>query len=623
MNKLKNNFKLLIPALVALVGLLYACGTKFLDKPPIGTLDPSIVANSAGIQAILIGAYAGLDGQGLNNSGWGSAADNWAYAEVAADNSYKGSTPSDQGDIVGLFQWDCIPTNSYPAMKWAVEYDAIQRSNDVIRTFRIATGVGSDTTEWKAEALFLRAFYHFELEKVFQYPPYVDESITYNNGNLNVPNVDGSGNYISIWPRIEADFEYAMANLPATQPNKGQANKYAAEAFLAKAYMFQAKYDSAKPLLLDLINNGETAAGTKYGLDANYSTLFDPDPAAKNGSESVFAAQMSVNDGSASGGGSGKAYGDALNFPYGAGPGACCGFDNPSQDLANAYKTDVNGLPLIGWASTNLQNFQTGLSVSDPAGAWTGNVDPRIDIVIGRKGIPYLDWGPMPGDSWIRSPADDGHFVAKKNVYAKSQQGSLSDNESFWANVELDANNVNLIRFADVLLWYAECDVLGSSQNLGEAETYVNMIRTRAANTAWWVYSDGTFDGPTWTYKGGTTPADSYKVAPYPGGYFATAEIAMEAIIMERRIELAEEGHRWFDLARFDATVAAAGVPTNGGSYMSLILNNYQKLQAPIHPTQYSGVSFGANRQYFPIPQTQVDAENSSGKVNLKQIPGY
>jgi starch-binding outer membrane protein, SusD/RagB family len=623
MNKLKNKFKLLIPASLALVGLLYACGTKFLDKPPIGTLDPSIVANAAGIQAILIGAYAGLDGQGLAGSGWGSAADNWTYGEVAADNAYKGSTASDQGDIVGLMQWDCIPTNSYPASKWQAEYDAIQRCNDVIRTFRIATGVAADTAEWKAEALFLRGFYHFELEKVFHYPPFVDENITYANNNLNVPNVDGSGNYISIWPNIEADFTYAMANLPKTQPNKGQANYYAAEAFLAKAYMYEGKFDAAKPLLLDLITNGETAVGTKYGLNPNYSTLFDPDPTAKNGSESVFAAQMSVNDGSASGGGSGKAYGDALNFPYGAGPGACCGFFNPGQDLANAYKTDANGLPLIGWASASLQNFQSGLSVSDPTGAWTGNVDPRIDIVIGRKGIPYLDWGPMPGDAWIRSPSDDGHFVPKKNVYAKSQQGTLSDNESFWANVELDANNVNLIRFADVLLWYAECDVLGSAQNLAEAETYVNMIRTRAANTSWWVYTDGTFDGGTWTYKGGTTPADSYKVAPYPAGYFTTPQIAMEAIIMERRIELGMEGHRWFDLARFDATVGAAGVPTNGGSYMSLILNNFQKIQAPIHPAQYLGVSFGSNRQYFPIPQTQIDAENSSGKVNLKQIPGY
>src|SRR3984957_1608754 len=121
MNKLKNNFKLLIPASLALVVLLSAYGTKFWDKPPIWTLDPSIVANSAGIQAILIGAYAGLDGQGLNGSGWGSAADNWTYGEVAADNSYKGSTASDQGDIVGLMQWDCIPTNSYPSSKWSAE----------------------------------------------------------------------------------------------------------------------------------------------------------------------------------------------------------------------------------------------------------------------------------------------------------------------------------------------------------------------------------------------------------------------------------------------------------------------------------------------------------------------
>ena len=622
MNKLKRNLKLLIPASVALVGLLYSCGTKFLNKPPIGTLDPTIVANSAGIQAILIGAYAGLDGQGLNNSGWGSAADNWPYAEVAADNSYKGSTSSDQGDIVGLMQWDCIPTNSYPAMKWAAMYDAIQRCNDVIRTFRIATGVASDTTEWKAEALFLRAHYHFELRKLFFAPPYVDETIDYANNNINVPNNNSSG-YIEIWPRIEADFEYAMANLPKTQPNKGQANSYAAEAFLAKAYIYQQKYDSAKPLLLDLINNGETAAGVRYALNPNYSTLFDPDPSAKNSSESVFAAQMSVNDGSAASGGSGKAYGDALNFPYGAGPGACCGFDNPSQDLANAYKTTAQGLPLIGWASAGQQNFQTGLSVSDPTGAWTGNVDPRIDIVIGREGIPYLDWGPMPGDSWVRSPADDGHFVAKKNVYAKSQQGTLSDDQGFWAAVELDANNVNLIRFADVLLWYAECDVLGSSPNLPEAETYVNMIRTRAANTGWWVYTDGAFDATNWTYTGGTKPADKYVVAPYPAGYFTTPQIAIEAIIMERRIELAEEGHRWFDLQRLDKAVGVTGEPTQGGSYMSLILNNYATIQAPIHPTQYQGVTFTANHNYFPIPQTQIDAENAGGTVNLKQIPGY
>lgn len=616
MNKLKKISKIMIPLAFSIAVLLYACGSKFLNKPPLGTISPDVVQNAAGIQAILIGAYAGLDGAGLNNSGWGSAVDNWTYGEVAADDAYKGSTPSDQGDIVGLFQWNASPTNSYVGQKWAAMYDAIQRCNDVIRNMRLVKGVsGADTTEWKAEALFLRGFFHFELRKVFHYPPYVDENISFANNNLNVPNIDGSGNFIEIWPRIEADFAYAAANLPATQPNKGQANKYAAEAFLAKAYMFQQKYDSAEPLLMDCINNGVTAHGDRYKLLTNYSTNFDPDPSAKNSSESVFAAQMSVNDGSASNGGSGKAYGDALNFPYGAGPGACCGFFNPSQDLANAYKTDANGLPYLGTA------FQTGLGVSDPTGAWTGNVDPRIDITIGRAGIPYLDWGPMPGDSWIRSPADDGHFVPKKNVYAKSQQGTLSDNENFWANVELDANNVNLIRYADILLWEAECKVLGKTQDLVGAQALVNQVRARAANTSYWVTSDGSFNAANYTYNG-STYADKYAVGQYTTPW-ADATTAMNAIIMERRLEFGMEGHRFFDLQRWQA--ALPGPTSLAAPYMTTVLNTYANIQNAIHPTQYPpSVKFvTGHSEYFPIPQGQIDAENSTGKVYLKQLPGY
>lgn len=609
----RKYLKIYLPAAIVLIGLLVACGKKFLNEQPIGPTTPAILGNYAGVQGVLIGAYAALDGEGTNNSGWGSAADNWVYGEVCADDSYKGSTTLDQPDIVPLFQWTAIPTNSYPAQKWATEYDGIQRANDVIRVMRTATGLSAaDTTEFRAEALFLRGFFHFELRKMFHYPPYVDENVTYGNNNYNVPNVDGSGNYIEIWPNIEADFTYAMNNLPATQPNVGQANKWAAMAFLAKAMLYQGKYDSAKALFDQVIASGETSAGVAYGLQSVYQQNFNPEPSAKNTLESVFAAQMSVNDGSASAGGSGKAYGDALNFPYGAGPGACCGFDNPSQDLANAYKTDANGLPYLDGS------WQNAPYVSNPGAAWTGNLDPRIDWVMGREGIPYLDWGPMPGDSWVRSPSDDGHFVAKKNVYAKAVQGTLSDNENFWANVELDANNINLMRFSDVLLMDAECDVLGSTQNLAQAETYVNMVRSRAANPGTQCTS-GTFSATTYVYTGGT-PSDNYKVAPYPAGYFTTGTIAMQAIIMERRLELAEEGHRFFDLQRWQAgnpIYPAAG-------YMTQVLNTYATQEAAIHPAQYQGVSFTQGKaEYFPIPQQQVDAENATGKVNLKQIPGY
>ena len=610
-----KNYKISVPALLLLVAFSVACGKKWLNVNLIGPTTPAVLGTYAGVQGILIGAYAAVIGEGTANAGWGSAADNWVYGEVCADDAYKGSTTLDQGDIVPLMQFTEIPTNSYLGNKWQTEYDGIQRANDVIRTMRTATGLTpADTTEFRAEALFLRAFFHFELRKMFHYPPFVDENITYDNGNYNVPNIDASGNYIEIWPNIEADLNYAIANLPATQPNKGQVNKSAAQAYLAKVLLYEGKFDDAKAIFESLVTGGVTAHGDAYGLQAAYQNNFNPDPSAKNTAESIFAAQMSVNDGSAAAGG-GKAYGDVLNFPYGAGPGACCGFFTPSQDVANAYKTDANGLPFLDGS------WQNHPWVSDPdATAWTGNVDPRLDWAVGRKGIPYLDWGPMPGDSWIRSPSDDGHFVPKKNVYAKSVQGTLSDNENNWANVELDANNVNLMRFSDLLLMDAECQVLGSTQDLVTAEKYVNMVRTRATNAAAFVYTNGTFNATSYLYVGGSTPADNYKVAAYPAGAFTDGPTAMKAIIMERRIELAEEGHRYFDLARWQ--VGNPVYPAAG--YMTTVLDAYATQEAVIHPAQYQGVSFTTGKnEYFPIPQQQLDAENSTGKIVMKQIPNF
>jgi hypothetical protein len=615
MKKIKYGY--LIPGSLIFIVLLYACGKNFLNKPPIGALSPELLANQAGVQGLLIGAYHDITGEGTDQGGsWGSAPDNWVYASVVADDAYKGSTTDDQSDIVQYQQWAALSTGAYIAQKWGAMYDGIQRANDVIRTMRLATDMTpADTMEFRAEALFLRAFFHFELRKIFWYPPFVDETITYNNNNYNVPNNTG-GTYIEIWPRIEADLEYAVANLPTTQPNAGQANKYAAEAFLAKAYMYQGKYDSALTLLNDLIANGVTAKGASYALQANYAQNFNPNPAAKNSSESIFAVQESVNDGSGPAGG--ISYGDNLNFPYGAGPGACCGFDNPTQDLADAFKTDANGLPYLDGT------WQNAPHVSDQSATpWTGNVDPRIDITMGRAGVPYLDWGPDPGDAWIRSPADDGHFVPKKNVYAKSVQGTYSDASNNWANVELDAVNVNLIRYAQVLLWAAECEVIVNN-NLAKAETYVNMVRNRAANPAGWVYTNAAFNASSYAYPGGTVTADNYKVEPYPAGYFTDGTTAMKAIILETRIELAEEGQRFFDLQRWQL-VGNPVFPTPGSNYMTNTLDTYAQIQNQWHPAAYpSGMKFTTGKcEYYPIPLAQIQSENGSGATNLKQIPGY
>ena len=105
---------------------------------------------------------------------------------------------------------------------------------------------------------------------------------------------------------------------------------------------------------------------------------------------------------------------------------------------------------------------------------------------MGRQGIPYLDWGLHPGADWIRNPVNDGLFSPLKNVYAASQKGSFTDvGSAYWGPTELVANNVNIIRYANVLLWAAEC--AADAGDLTAAVGYVNQVRSRAVNPAGWV----------------------------------------------------------------------------------------------------------------------------------------
>src|SRR5580692_10152156 len=224
-------FKWIVPAsVILLAGIIYACNNK-LNLQPQGSLLPSNVNNNSGVQGLLIGAYALLSGENVPgaNLGNGSAASNYVYGSECADDSYKGSTPSDQPDVIPLMTWSVAQsgTSTYLDEKWTVLYNGIQRSNDVIRTMRLSTSIApSDTVEYEAEARFLRGYYHFEGKKIFNNFPYVNEFIQYAAGNLDVPNYVG-GSYLNIWPEIVADLTYAVSNLPATQPNIGRVNKWA------------------------------------------------------------------------------------------------------------------------------------------------------------------------------------------------------------------------------------------------------------------------------------------------------------------------------------------------------------------------------------------------------------
>ena len=597
----KIQYKFLISALLVVI-VVAACKKSFLEKPPLGTLNPQIMASEAGVQGLLIGAYSLVDGAGTDGDGQTSAASNWATAGVSSDDAYKGSIATDISGIQAFEQWSSMtPTNDQIGQKWHVMYSGIQRCNDVLRTLPLVTSIpAAEGTGIIAQARFLRAFYHLELKEMYGNIIYADETVSPEN--TKVSNADQA----AVWTALEGDLNFAIANLPETWPEIGRVNVWAAKAMLAKAYMFEAKYTDAYLLLKDIIANGKTSNGTHYALLPNFYSNFNP--AQKNSAESVFAAQTSVQDGSSvtwNGSANGNA-GDILNFPYNAGPGACCGFDNPSQDLGNAFKVDATGLPL-------LDTWYSGNSVSDPTTPYVGPLDPRIDWTMGRKGIPYLDWGAHPGDAWIRDPVNDGHFSPKKNVYAASQKDQYTDNGSaFWAPLELVANNVNIIRFSEVILWAAECAV--KAGETGNAMDYVNMVRSRVMdNPNTWVYKEpdptkSDYDASIAMYSNHAVMADNYKIGLYTPATFTDAN-AMEAVQFETRLELAMEGHRFYDLVRWG--IAAP------------VLNAYYAREKAIRPLKVNAQFTAPKNNYFPIPQGEIDNMNADGKIRLTQNPGY
>ena len=571
---MKINSKYL--AIVAIIGLAISCKESFLDKAPIGqATEESLANNQKGVESLIIAAYSVVDGYSGWNAGenpWGSAASNWTYGSICGGDAYKGSEPGDQPSITPLELHTVDPSNGYIASKWENVFDGIFRTNKAINAVKKVPGVTEDWRKQRlAELQFLRGHYFFELKKVFNKVPYIDETVT----EFRQPNDK------DIWPNIEADLKAAAAVLPTTQSELGRATKGSALAMLGKALIFQKKYADAKTAFDQVITSGVYKLTPKY--DDNFNA------ATRNNTEGVWVVQQAVNEGTDGDNGN---IGDVLNFPYNGGPGACCGFHQPSQNLVNAYKVGADGLPLLDtYNAANLKN-DDGINSDAAFTPATDALDPRIDWTVGRRGIPYLDWGPHPGKAWIRSQIDAGPYSPKKLVYYKNQQGTLSS-ASGWTS-GYNANNVKLIRYSDVLLMAAECEVEVGS--LEKARGYVNDIRKRASNP------DGFVKGAD------GKPAANYVVNQYTATWTDKA-LATKAVRFERRVELGMEGHRFFDLVRWG--IAAAEKTA------------YFAAESKIRPYLKNGIFTAGKSEYFPIPTNAVTLSSVGGKATLTQNPGY
>ena len=555
--------------------LFFSSCKKELDYKPTGALSSADLASPTPtqVEGLVTSAYAAIG----NGDMIGPIYSNWVYGSVRSDDAYKGGGGTgDVGEIDAMEHYISVtPTiDAFIFRTWKNLFKSIGRANVALRAVNALPDANPNKKIRQAELRFLRAHSYFTMKLLYKNIPIFDE----NTSEEDILKVSNNLDNDAAWNKIAADFQFAVDNLPATQHEIGRANKYAAQAYLAKLKLYQAyKQDAThKVTAIDQARLQEVVtltqsviASGKYALSADIADNFLAE--TENGPESIFAIQFTINDGTTAGR---LSFEDGLNYPHGAPQYGCCGFHAPSQNLVNAHTTDANGLP-------NFTTFNNTI-----ANLTTATVDPRLDHTVGIDGHPYKYNPALPfSNSWVRDPGVYGNFHSMRY-----QQLATSPSYFKLGPFMGTAHNYDILRYDDILLIQAEAYIELGQQAL--ALPLINQIRARAAaSTGRLKKLDGTF-------------ASNYKTLPYPAAGWTQA-YARQALQFERRLEFATEGSRFFDLVRW-----GIAEPT---------LNGYIAVEK-IRRTFLATAKFTAGRdEYLPIPQSEITFTNGL----YKQNPGY
>ena len=561
------------------VASLSSCDSFLEEQIPQGTLSDEQVKNPAYVDNMVTSAYAVFTTAEDINSSFSM----WNY-DVRSDDAYKGGSSTNDGDVIHQIEvgQGILPTNWNLNDMWVRIYNALSRVNTAIAVVESCDESYSLKGERLAEMKFLRAYAHFMAKRLYKNIPFVMRTdLTYDEYNTlsNHEYTNDEG-----WALIARDLEEAYAVLPVKQADKGRPTKAACAAFLAKVYLYKAyRQDDASSNQVTSVDADDLkkviqytdpaiyAAGG-YGLEKDIHNNFRPEDQYENGCESLWAIQYSRNDGST--------YGN-LNWSYGLitpnipdVTDGGCDFYKPSQNLVNAFRTDADGLPLID--TFNQKNYDKA----------TDNADPRLFLTVGMTGLPYMfnkDFIMDQSSAWSRSGGLYGYNVTLKQNVDPALIGSYLIRGSFWAS----PMNRIVFRYADVILERAEAEAqLG---NASEAVRLVNEIRTRAAGSTQMIADYPNRYGVKLYCKN------------YTGSY--SKDEALRIVKMERRLELAMESERFFDLVRWGEA--------------SKVLNDYFAAEKE-RVTFLSDAVFTANKnEYLPIPHSQISSSNGHYTQNI------
>jgi hypothetical protein len=485
-----------------------SCSDSFLDIPVQGGVttesDPKLATK------LVTGVYNSL----MQGDSWGNGdIHGFAFISVTnimSDDGDKGSTASDQAVPVGdIDNFTLTPTNKFSETLWSGHYNGIAAANQALNALTTAAIDPEDRNRLEGEVRFLRAYFYFNLVRMFGRVPLVLR-VARDAEDANTDPIFATRAPVEdIYESITTDLQFAIDNLPLKSASQvGHASKGAAQALLAKVSMYQGKWEDVFALTDEVISSGQ------YSLVPDYATLWRQ--GGDNSVESVFEIQTgefnnanfkidnyTVSQGPRVGGSGGW---NDLGW----------GFNNPTTSLISAYEPG------------DVRKDATIITI-DNSGTHAGTV------------------------LWdgFRIPSKD----SVQNFYYNYKAYTSKESES-WANKEDKdrPKNIKILRYGEVLLMYAEAAI---ETGQGDPDDAINQLRERA------------------------------QLDPISG-------VTIDDVWQERRVELAMEHDRFWDLVRQGRAA--------------------QVMQASGKTTFVAG-----KHELLPIPNNEILLSGGS----LEQNPGY
>lgn len=486
------------------------------------------------------------------------------YNEALSDNAY--------AKLAGATGADAIASGNFTPQlprfegEWGWFYRGIKSCNLFLENVDKNTALSDAVkTRMKAEARFIRAWHHFNLMKWWGDVPLLSKDIT----------DPAQAKTVARTPRAEVlkfvtdELDAVTAILPKKEnyaaTDRGRITKAAAIALKARVLLYEGNRMAEVAALCEQLINGQAQNGA-YTLASNYSDLFSTAGVNKNSDEPILSLQFAAPT---------RTWGDYIDFaPISA--GARTAGMSPTQELVDSYIM-TNGKP-----------------ISDPTSGFNeakqdSGRDPRLRATVVYHGFVWQNPGGGTQTIYI-NPGSTPSGQSSANEYNTAGQGSATG--YYWRKY-FDSNpipvlvsglNIHLIRYADVLLMYAEAKQSLGQLNAAIWDQTIKPLRQRAGFT-----EAGALDFPTG----------------------ASAAQLQQIVRNERRSELAFEGFRIDDIRRWRiaqtvlngwAHGARYGDPTIDRGYLRVQLRN-----------------FNIARHYlWPLPASEL-ANNS----NLTQNPNY